>query len=134
MALSWVLPGELTSATQEVRSQIEGGAKTVVPLHWRLEIANALCVAERRQRISQADTTAALAVLQKLSLETDSETGAKAGGDTLALARQNLLSVYEAAYLELAMRQSAALASLDGSLRAAAKKLKVRLLPESLER
>jgi predicted nucleic acid-binding protein len=97
-----------------------------------LEVANALLVAERRKRISQADTTAALGALQKLPLETDNATGRNAGSDTLALARQNNLSVYDAAYLELAMRQAATLASLDEPLRAAAKKLKVPVLPEML--
>jgi predicted nucleic acid-binding protein len=132
MALSWVLPGEATPKTQAVRDRIETGAKVIVPSHWPLELANALCMAERRKRISQADTAAALAAFGMMSIEVDSETGPRAGRETIALARQYALSVYDAAYLEVAMRQNAALASLDAALRAAVKKLKICLWPEDL--
>ena len=132
MALSWVLPDEQAAQAGVVRARMEAGCLARVPAHWALEVANALCMAERRKRISQADTAAALAALQRLSIKTDPETGSRAGGDTLALARQNTLSVYDAAYLELAMRSGAALASLDLPLRAAARKRKVPLLPERL--
>ncbi len=54
------------------------------------------------------------------------------GGETLALARQHTLSVYDAAYLELALRRGAVLASLDGPLRSAAKKVVVPILPKKL--
>ncbi len=103
-----------------------------MPSIWALEVANALLIAERRRRISQADSTAAWAALQKLPLETDDETSRRAGSNTLALARQQRLSVYDAAYLELAMRQGAPLASLDTVLRDAALVLKVPLLPHSV--
>jgi predicted nucleic acid-binding protein len=132
MALSWFLPDEKADESDEVRKLIEGGATVQVPSIWPLEVANALLVAERRKRISQADSTAALAALAKLPIELDAETGQRAGHDTIALARQHSLSVYDAAYLELATRRAATLASLDDPLRKAAEKLKVRLLPDKL--
>lgn len=133
IALSWFLPGELTDKNQEVRKLIEGGIRASVPSIWALEVANALLIAERRKRISQADSAAAWAALQKLPLETDEETSRRAGSNTLALARQQQqLSVYDAAYLELAMRQGAPLATLDTVLRDAALVLKVPLLPHSI--
>jgi predicted nucleic acid-binding protein len=132
IALSWVLPDESAPATQHIRERIEAGIRPLVPSHWQLEVANALWMAERRNRISQADTSAALAAFQKLDIETDAETAQRAGSDTLALARQHTLSIYDAAYLELAMRRGAPLASLDGSLRNAARKLKVAVLPKAV--
>jgi predicted nucleic acid-binding protein len=132
IALSWFLPGELTDKNQEVRKLIEGGARASVPSIWALEVVNALLIAERRKRISQADSAAAWAALQELPLETDEETGRRAGSNTLALARQQQLSVYDAAYLELAMRQAAPLASLDKVLRDAALALRVPLLPHMI--
>jgi predicted nucleic acid-binding protein len=132
MALSWVLADEKTDQSEAVRKIIEEGAEVRVPSLWPLEVANALLVAERRKRISQTDTTSALAALAKLPVEIDSETGQRAGRDIIALARQHSLSVYDAACLELVVRQSAALASLDEALRKAAEKLKVPLLPETL--
>ena len=130
MALSWFLPDEKTDKSEAVRKLVEDGAEVQVPSIWPLEVANALLVAERRKRISQADSTAALAALAKLPIEIDSETGQRAGRDTIGLARHHSLSVYDAAYLELATRQGAPLASLDAPLRRVAEKLKVPLLPE----
>ena len=132
IALSWFLPGERTDKNQAVRRLIEGGTTALVPSIWALEVVNALLTAERRKRISQADSAAAWASLQKLPLETDPETGRRAGSDILALARQQKLSVYDAAYLELAMRHGTPLASLDELLRAAARTLRVPLLPEAV--
>src|SRR5437773_9863415 len=109
MALSWFLPGEQTDQGQSVRKLIEEGARVLVPSIWALEIANALLVAERRKRITQPDSAAALAALSKLPIETDPETGTRAARDILALARQQTLSVYDAAYLELVMREGATL-------------------------
>jgi predicted nucleic acid-binding protein len=130
ITLSWFLPGEHKDNNQAVRKLIEGGARASVPCIWALEVANALLVAERRKRISQGDSAAAWAALQKLPIETDAETGERAGSDILALARQQHLSAYDAAYLELAMRWGVPLASLDEVLRAAARALKVPMLPE----
>ena len=130
IALSWFLPGELSDENQTVQKLIEEGVKAVVPSIWALEVANALLVAERRKRITQADSAAAWAALERLPIEADAETDRRAGSDILALARQQRLSVYDAAYLELAMRQGAPLASLDQVLRAAAQKLRVIVLPE----
>jgi predicted nucleic acid-binding protein len=132
IALSWFLPGELTDKNQEVRKLIESGARASVPSIWALEVVNALLIAERRKRISQADSAAAWAALQKLPLETDEETARQAGSNTLALARQQKLSIYDAAYLELAMRKAAPLASLDEALRDAALDLRVPLLPHAI--
>ena len=132
IVLSWFLPGECTDKIQAVRKRIEGGAAAWVPSIWALEVANAFLVAERRKRISQADSAAALTLLRKLPIETDAETTSRAGGDILALARQQQLSVYDAAYLELAMRLGIPLASVDGLLRTAARNLMVPLLPETV--
>jgi predicted nucleic acid-binding protein len=132
IALSWLLPGERTDRNQAVRMIIESGTGALVPSIWALEVVNALLAAERRKRISQADSAAAWASLQKLPIDSDLETGKRAGSDILALARKYKLSVYDAAYLELAMRQSSPLASLDGALREAARALKIPLLPEAL--
>ena len=74
----------------------------------------------------------AVALFTRIPVVVDSETNEHASAETLSLARQHTLSVYDAAYLELARRQGAALASLDGPLRVAAGKLKVSLLPEHL--
>ena len=103
-----------------------------VASHWALEVANAFLVAERRKRITQADVTHAIAILHQMLITTDPTSEQRAGAETLALARHHNLSVYDAAYLELAMRQGAGLASVDKPLRTVAEKLRVPLLPEKL--
>jgi len=130
VALGWFLPGEIKDEDHAVRKMIEGGAVACVPSIWALEVANALLVAERRKRISQTDSATAWGALRKLPIEADAETGQRAGGDILALARQQQLSAYDAAYLELAMRRGVPLASLDEVIRVAARRLSVPLLPE----
>ena len=132
ITLSWFMPGERADENEEVRRLIEDGAGAGVPSIWALEVVNALLVAERRKRISRADSAAAWAALQKMPIEIDSETGLRAGSDILSLARQQKLSAYDAAYLELAMRLGVPLASLDVLLRAAAQALGIPLLPETV--
>src|SRR3954451_5810674 len=75
-----------------------------VPSLWRLEVANALLVGERRRRCTSADTARFLAILDAFPISVDDETAAHAWADTLHLARAHDLSSYDAAYLELAVR------------------------------
>ena len=92
-----------------------------VPRLWHLEIGNVLLVGERRGRCTQADITNWLTYLSGLPIVVDSETEARAWTDTIALARQHGLSEYDAAYLELALREGIPLASLDKKLKAVPK-------------
>ena len=54
-----------------------------------------------------------------MAIESDKETEVYAATTTLALGRKHRLTSYDAAYLELAMRRGAALATLDKNLRKA---------------
>jgi predicted nucleic acid-binding protein len=94
--------------------------EAVVPSLWRLEIANALVVGERRKRSTQAQAAAFVARLELLPIVIDDQTDARASGETIRLARAHTLSAYDAAYLELAMRRGLPLASLDDPLKQAA--------------
>jgi predicted nucleic acid-binding protein len=78
-------------------------------------------MAERRKRASQADITEALSLVNALPVIVDGEVAQRAGSDTVALARQYGLTIYDAAYLELAMRRGASLATSDHDLAKAAK-------------
>ncbi len=91
-----------------------------MPGLWHLEVANTLLVGERRKRSTQANTVTWLGFLTSLPITVDEETKANAFGDTLSLARDHSLSVYDATYLELAMRRGLPLATLDEKLKAAA--------------
>src|ERR1017187_2292113 len=132
MALSWLLPDEASAAAVAVQGELAKAEGVWVAAHWRLEVANSLCMAERRKRLDAAGIAQAVALFAQLPVMVDPETNEHAGAETLALARQHTLSVYDAAYLEIALRRGAALASFDGPLRLVAKKLGVPLLPKKL--
>ena len=130
IALSWLLPDEANVAAVAVQAELPKAEGVWVGAHWRLEVANSLCMAERRKRLDAAGVARAVALFTQLPVSVDPETNEHAGGATLSLAREHALSVYDAAYLELALRRGATLATLDGLLRNVAKKLGVPLLPK----
>lgn len=117
--LAWCFEDEGgTDVDAMIDRVVEQGA--IVPAIWPLEVANALRTAERRRRIDIASSTTLLMMIEALPIEIDGETAAKAFNDTLALSRGYGLTVYDAAYLELAMRLSLSLATGDAALARAA--------------
>jgi len=91
--------------------------EAVVPSLWWFEVRNILIVNERRRRIAESDTAAFLLSLSRLRIRVDRVPDE---GAVLRLARAHRLSVYDAAYLELAQREGLTLATLDADLRTAA--------------
>jgi predicted nucleic acid-binding protein len=91
--------------------------EAVVPCLWWFEVRNILVVNERRRRIAEPDTAAFLLNLSKLRIRIDRAPDESA---VLRLARTHRLSVYDAAYLELAQREGLPLATLDADLKKAA--------------
>jgi uncharacterized protein (TIGR03382 family) len=106
---------------------IADGATLEVPALWPLEVANALVVLVRRRRLGEDDRQAALGWLRGLRLRFDHEMSALALTRLSELAAAHGLSVYDAAYLELALRRGLVLGCKDGPLRRAAKRSGVRL-------
>src|ERR1035441_502481 len=102
----------------------------VVPSLWWFEVRNILMVNERRRRITESDTAAFLLNLSLLRLRVDRSPDENA---VLRLARTHRLSVYDAAYLELARREGLPLATLDADLRRAAVGDGVRLVSRGAE-
>ena len=92
----------------------------VVPGLLALEVANVLVGAERRGRITPAESARFLGLLEALPIEVDAHTALRAPRETLLLARAHRLSSYDAAYLELALRLGLPLATRDAALCAAA--------------
>lgn len=119
LTLAWYFADEADPYADAVARGL-ATREAVVPSLWRLEIANALVVGERRKRSTQAQAAAFVARLGRLPIVVDDETDAHAWGETIRLARAHSLSAYDAAYLELAMRRGLPLASLDDPLKAAA--------------
>ncbi len=126
--LSFLLTDESTPLAFRILDKIQTNTHNYVPGHFWFEAANGLLMAERRRRATQAETVQALQMLADLPLVLDPESGAKSGTAILALAREQGLTLYDAAYLEMAVRYSAALATVDKALARAAKAVGVELL------
>ncbi len=128
LVLAWCFADEKSESADRLMDRI-GDDGALVPSLWRLEVANVLLAAERRARIGRVDADDRLQRLADLPIEVDDETDRRAWNDVLALARAARLTVYDAAYLELALRRGLPLATLDGDLARAARKAGVPVLP-----
>ncbi len=126
--LAWVHGDERTPEIEAVFDRVvEEGA--TVPHLWHLEVANSLTVAVRRKRVSQSFRDDVLKDLEELNISADSDTAANAWGATVRLADLYGLTVYEAAYMELAQRLRLPLATLDRDLAKAARAAGIEILP-----
>jgi predicted nucleic acid-binding protein len=125
--LAWIYDEELTIPIQKV-FELVGSEGAWVPSLWRLEVANALEMGVRRGRTKPDFRDQALADLALLPIQFDPLTDVQAWGATLRLAERRTLTLYDAAYLELAHRRGLSLATLDSQLRLAATAENVALL------
>lgn len=124
--LSWCFEDESGPEADALIDRVAAGG-ALVPAIWSLEVANALVVAERKDRITREDSGAFLTMIEELPITIDAGTAARAFHETITLARDHALSSYDAAYLELAVRTQLPLATSDGSLRRAAAQLGLAL-------
>jgi predicted nucleic acid-binding protein len=127
IALAWCFADEATPATDALLDRL-AEEEAVAPGLWRIEVANALAMAERRGRLSVAGLTRSVGLLQQLAVAIDPEGSERAFRELLDLARSERLTVYDAAYLELALRLGLPLASKDHKLRRAAARLGLAVL------
>jgi predicted nucleic acid-binding protein len=114
---------EAADFAESVLTEIENGGGLAPSIFW-YELRNVLVVNERRGRITPEATTTFLATLEELPIEIE-DLPSEAG--VLLLARKHQLSVYDGAYLELASRSGAPLATLDTRLRDVAVAVGARL-------
>jgi len=124
VAMRWLLetkkPADQRYAESVLISMAESDA--LVPNLWHLEAVNVLLGAEKRQEIHAGESETFISQLESLPIHVDSLTAHQAFSRTLGVSRVYKLSSYDAAYLELAIREGMPLASLDKDLVKAAKK------------
>jgi len=128
ITLSWCFEDEVEAYADAVLEGLEVG-KAIVPSVWPLEVGNALLVAERRGRLSEAESARFLALLEQLPIGVEHEPLGRVFGRVVELARRCSLSVYDASYLELAMRSGVPLATRDERLLQAAAECGVEVFP-----
>jgi len=127
IAMAWLFHDEATPKTTALLNRLTTET-ALVPAWWFIEIANVLAMTERKGRITARESDAFIADLSKLGIERDAEAPERAFTQLLLLCRTHRLTSYDAIYLDLAIRRSLPLATLDYDLRKAAKKLGVSLL------
>lgn len=115
--MAWHFEDERSHAADAIRSKLRED-EALVPAHWWFELRNVLLTGERRGRSLPEATAGFLDDLRELSIFIASFPDENA---VMKLARRHRLSLYDAAYLELAKREGLALATFDGDLIAAAK-------------
>ena len=118
VALAWCFPDEASDYADAVLLAVEGRT-ILVPSIWLVEISNALLVGERRKRIRQPEVRQFVELLKGLPIEEDRQPFADTLSNVLPLAREQDLSAYDAAYLDVAIRHGAPLATLDPPLQRA---------------
>ena len=128
IALAWGFPDEQSAIADGFWQEVESGIGLFVPALWWFECANALLVARRRERLDEGRAHQMSALLAALPVDT----AAAPSGDDLVrlqvLAWKHGLTAYDAAYLDLALRLTAGLATLDARLAGAAREEDITVL------
>jgi predicted nucleic acid-binding protein len=126
-ALAWCFEDEAHDDALRILERLAEG-EAVVPAFWLLEVGNALLGDERRGRLSQAESAPFLELLRRLPIHIEEIPHLRAWGKILSRARAHHLSTYDASCLDLAMRLSVPLATLDDALRQTASRCQVAML------
>ena len=126
VSLNWALQ-EQNPLAETARERLQSD-DALVPALWWFEVRNGLVVNERRKRISQEGSALFLDELARFPIAIDYSSDEIA---VMALARRHRLTVYDAAYLELALRESLPLATLDAALAEAARREGVRVIGDA---
>ncbi len=97
-------------------SPILASGQAIVPQHWHLEVANIARMAVRKKRLTEANLVEVFKSLSMLPVAVDDRTTRMAWARTLQLASRHDLTAYDAAYLELAIRDGLILLTGDKAL------------------
>ncbi|NOY99685.1 MAG: type II toxin-antitoxin system VapC family toxin [Chloroflexi bacterium] len=119
VVMAWCFEDEASDYADAVLEQLTDGY-ALAPGIWPLEVGNVLVVAERRGRMTKAESVHFLELLRQLPIEVEMSSAPRMFAAVIGLAREQSLSSYDAAYLDLAMRAGLPLATLDSALREAA--------------
>lgn len=116
VAACWAFDDEDQPLARRVLDRLRD-ERAIAPALWWFEMLNIMAVNERRGRLSAADAAGFLRIVGRLGIATDRTPDDAA---ILSLARRHRLTAYDAAYLELALREGVPLATLDQALARAA--------------
>lgn len=121
LTMTWLFEDESNEASDDVLHRLKNSV-AVVPTIWPLEVANVLLMAQKHQRISPTKASGFVDALSALPIIVDETTSRRAMHSIYVLAESMRITIYDAAYLELAIREKIPLLSQDQDLIKAAKK------------
>jgi predicted nucleic acid-binding protein len=129
VAMRWLLASNKASDQRYAESVLESltNAEALVPNLWHLEAANVLLSATNRNDIEVSAVERFTVQLENLPITVDTLTANQVFGHTMSLAKAYRLSSYDAAYLELALREGLPLATLDKDLLKAARRSDIEI-------
>ena len=129
VAMRWLLASNKASDQRYAESVLKSlaNAEAVVPNLWHLEAANVLLSATNRKEIEISEIERFTVQLENLPITVDTLTANQVFGHTISLANAYRLSSYDAAYLELALREGLPLATLDKDLLKAARRSDIEI-------
>jgi len=129
VSMRWLLESAKAADQRYAEAVLQSLAEAdaLVPNLWHLEATNVLLGAEKRCEVEGGEIERFISQLENLPLHVDPLTSHQSFNRTMALSRIYKLSSYDAAYLELAIREGIPLATLDKGLGRAAKKADVEL-------
>lgn len=131
ITMAWCFEDESNDYTDSILENLKK-AIAIVPTIWPLEVANVLLLSKKKKRITEVQLASFIDALSVLPISIDSSTGSRAIHSVFALADQLDLTIYDATYLELAMREKIPLVTLDKELIIAANKLQIPIKPKSI--
>lgn len=132
VTMSWCFEDETSPYAESVLEYLQRNS-AVVPAIWPLEVANTLLAGERRGRVTRETTEALLAGMRDLPIVVETSIPLSSWNRALALGRSQRLSLYDATYLALALREDLPLATQDERLRIAAARVEVPLFSTEAE-
>ena len=125
--MAWCFEDKISPYAESVLDSLEHFT-AIVPAIWPLEVGNVLLVAERKKRLSVADSTRFIALLSELPITVAQEPSERMIREIFALAREHKLSTYDASYLDLAMKKGIPIATLDNRLLSVTKQNNVSVM------
>jgi len=127
VTMAWLFEDETTTETEVLLQKLET-LSAIVPSIWPHEVANVLAISIRKKRIEPMQASSFIDSLSALSIHVDDSTTQRPLHSVFNLAMQEGLTIYDAAYLELAIRENIPFATRDQDLIKASKKLKIPLI------
>ena len=127
VALGWLIDQPASAYAARVQQRMMAGDRPVVPVHWHLEIANAILTAARRKILRRPaaeilkDLAGVIAFVETDSLPDDI-------GSIFGIGERQQLTAYDAAYILLAARRNVPLATQDAAMAVAARRLRIPVL------